>query len=359
MNINDAIILLSKDSLFEKEIFDLNVILSCQNRWDDFLELLSFHKLLARSYLHIVQNNMYGVLPRYVYQILQNQYNLARYRYSMTINMICSMFDVINKSGISYCTIKGFTLMKDGFPHTIRESRDVDILIHKKDYHLIDEVLKSFGCVQGEYNFKTKEIKKSRYQEIAYLIDTHQVLPYCLLTGDPLFPFIKIDVQFEYNLQKRMNYSIDYDEVIERRIKNIDDEINAYILDPFDNFLMLCTHLYGEAVIFSEICKGKDLQLSKIADIFQWLQKYAKNYCWGTKVKTILEYNMQIPVAYSMYLVYIVYNIEIAKSILDKLHIVDYSFVDYYYNESNELTRWDKPVLERMFCTTRPQKQRS
>ena len=359
MDDKDAIVILSKDTLTKNELSSLDFFLSSKNKWSDFLELLSFHKLLSRVYSHITQNNFNFALPRHVYQILQNQYTLTQYRSSMTNNKTCPIFEEMNESGISYCIIKGYTLMKDVFPHTIREFRDVDVLIHKNEYHLVDEVLQSFGCSQGEYNFKDKKIQKSRCQEIAYLIDTHQVLPYCLLTGDPLFPVIRIDVQFEYNLQKRMNYSIDYDEVIERRIKKTDDEINVFVLDPFDDFLMLCTHLHGEAVIFSEICKGKDLQLSKIADIFQWLQKYAKDYCWDSKVETIMKYNMQIPVAYSMYLVYVVYKIEVSKSILDKLGIVDYSFVDYYYNEHNELTRWDKPVLERMFCTTRPLKQRN
>ena len=359
MNIKDAIIILSKDTLTRNETSCLNLFFSCQNRWNDFLELLSFHRLLARAYSHIIQNDFTFVLPRHIYQVLQNQYYLSNYRTLMFKNKMLPVLDIMNKNNIPYCVIKGCTLMKDIFPYTIRESRDIDILIHKKDYHIVDELLRSFGYIQGEYNFKEQKIQKSRYDEIAYLIDTHQTLPYCLITGDQLFPVIKIDIQFEFNLQKRMNYFVDYDKVIEKRKRITDPETNIYVLDPFDNFLMLCTHLYGEAVIFSEICKGKDLQLSKIADIFQWLQKYAKDYCWDTQSKTIMEYNVQIPVAYSLYLVHIVYQLEIAKTILDKMGVIDYSFVDYYYNESNELTQWDKPVLERMFCTTRPKKQRS
>lgn len=357
MDIKKVIILLSKDTLSSKEVSLLTNFLHSENNWGSFLELLSFHKLLSRAYYHFKANNLEDFLPRHILLILQNHYHLTDYRRSLTEDKACTVINEMNKSKIRYCIIKSFPLSNDLFSNSIRESSDIDILIRKEDIRLVDTLLQNCGFIQGVFN-NDHNIEKSRQKEIAFLMTTHQTLPYCLTTKCAVLPIVRIDLQYEFTLQKKLKYNIDYEVVFQKSKECTIKKNKIYVLDNFDNFLMLCTHLHGEAVIFSEICKGKDLQLSKIADIFQWLQKYAKNYCWDEKIKTIMEYNMQIPVAYSMYLVYIVYQMETAKNILDKLGIADYSFVDYYYNENNELTRWDKPVLERMFCTTRPKRQR-
>lgn len=359
MNINNVLVYFSKDELSDEEKCKLEEYLESYADWSELLGALAFQKLLTRAYMHICLNNWEKIIPTYSIRVMQDYYNVCIHRRMKNEMAISSVLRAFSDKGIEYCMLKGAVLQKDVFPNTIREFNDTDFLISKKHLDLVSNVLHDYGYIQGTYSYKKQTIFKSRFKEISYLLDTHQVLPYCLATKDLIAPVSRVDIQFEFTLQKKMNYNIDYNSVIARRIEIEYNGIKIYTLDNFDNFLMLCTHLHGEAVIFSEICKGKDLQLSKIADIFQWLQKYANNYCWDVKVKTIMGYNMQIPVAYSMYLVYNVYRIEIAKSILDKLGIEDYSFIDYYYNENNEWTRWDKPVLERMFCTKRPQKQRS
>ncbi len=204
---------------------------------------------------------------------------------------------------------------------------------------------------RGVYDPDNNVIYSDRREDIFYIANTHQTLPYRKLCAGSLFPVNTIDVQFDYTLNKKCGYKINIDNILSRTKIFCYNNLSFPVLDNYDNFVLLCTHLYGEAVLLGEIKKSKDLQINKIVDLFEWLEKYYYCYNWEAIVNDLKLNNLFKPVYYCMYLVANLYKSSKAQSIINIFEPCDVGFLDEYLDDSFKIKRWKEPLLKRVFKT--------
>jgi len=351
MKTNNILVLLSKNRLNEKECDIINDYVNKEAEWDWLVGQLLFHKLHCRAYHHLNEHGWIKSIPPALMYPLKKLFELNKYREGLRNTYTKDLIVKLNNGKIRYCFIKGALLEMDLFYNSGRETNDTDVLIHSSDLKVIDNILTGLGYERGIYDSKTISVTADRKLDVFNIMNTHQTVPYCKLTGNTLIKTNMVDVQFNFTLQNKLGYSIDIDQVLDNRIpKNWNGE-TCYSLNIFDSFLLLCTHLYGEAVLIQEIRKGKDIQLIKFADIYEWIEKYFYFFNWNEKINDIISNGFIKPVLYCVYIVLNLYESKYAETIYSKFLIQghDIDFVDDYFDDTGNTRKWEVPVMERIF----------
>lgn len=350
----DIIISLSKNKLNDNECKEIAEYLIKEKNWEILIGQLIFHKLLCRSYIHFIEQNWVELIPFPVIQLLKCQFKVNEYKNKLRKSNIENLLDELNSSQIKYCIIKGVALENDLFKDSIREFNDTDLLINFDNFKMVDKILLGLGYKRGIYNAKKNRIDTNRYDDIFYIVNTHQTLNYLKILDDSFFKLDILDLQFEFTLQKKYNYDIDMKILLNNRINfNIFDK-TCYTLSPFDNFLMICTHIYGEAILIQEIKKYKDLQLIKFSDVYEWIKKYYNVFDWEEKINYINKHGFLQPVLYCMYFLSEVYKCPRSINILNilkKSKGYDLNFIDEYRDDSFNIKRWKETLKKRVFRT--------
>lgn len=354
MTIHDVLIILSKSKLNDSDkqeirrYFDNN-----DSQWCLLLGELLYHKIQARAWLNMSNCIPLKHIPKFVRNCLSEYYRLYEYKKNIYTNNFIQLLGELNDNQCCYCILKGLPIEKDLFENSARECDDIDILISYKDIKKFDSILKQLGYVRGFHDKKEDGITNDRQQALFFLLNTHQTLPYHKLESFPLYQFEIVDLQFEFTLKKKFNYIIDTEEMLNNRMRIDINGVSCNILSPFDNFLLLCTHLYGEAILISEIEKYKDLQIKKIADINEWINKYYYMFDWAKNTKFIKERGFTEAILFCTYLVANLYDSKNANQIIEYLSPYDMSFLDEYRDASFNKKTWKIPLLERVFRTDR------
>jgi len=213
----------------------------------------------------------------------------------------------------------------------------------------VDKILSKLGYIRGIYNPDLNKVESDRYTDIFNLVNTHQSLPYIKIIDDPFLKVDIIDVQFELTLQKKLKYDIDIETLLNNRIYVDVEGRLCYTLNEFDNFLLLCTHLYTEAILIEEIKKYKDLQLNKFADIYEWILKYHDYFDWGERIAYIENHGFIKPVLYCLHILSTLYDSSDIATIYNKFGDKDLSFIDEYRDELFNVRKWNTSVMERIF----------
>lgn len=351
MNTYEVITALSKNKLNSQECYEIEEYFKTNPTWDLLIGQLLFHRLSCRAYKHLMTQNWIIYLPPTLKRNLWNSFAFHTHKNALSRINFEKLILELNENNIRYCIIKGLALENDLFLDNVREYNDTDLLVHSRDYESTNDILINLGYKCGEYNPKTNTIKTDRNKEIFHIINTHQTLTYCKILDDPFFKVEGIDLQFELTLQKKHDYNIDIDYVLNNRISISINGISFYTLDAFNNFLMLCTHLYGEAILIQEIKNYKDLQIMKFADIYEWIEKYYEQFDWDDKIEYIKSNGFLKPVLYCTYIISNLYTSSKSEGIVKKIGKQNLDFLDEYRDESFNVKKWKISVMDRIFRT--------
>ena len=342
---NKLLIALSKNELSIEEQNEIQKQFEEEFNWCLFLGRLFYHKIQFRAWSHIKSYSLEKPVPQFVWRALEEHYNMVIMQKNIIIKELKKIVLELNKCGVKYALLKGVPLEKQLFPSSGRESNDIDILVSRDDIKQLHNVLNKLGYKNS--------VSNSRQEEVYYLLNTHQTLPYkkAIITQKSS---VTIDLQFALTLQKQLKYNIDIKEIINNGIEFEMSNSSFRVLNSFYEFIMLCTHLYGEAILHSEICKGKDLQLSKIADIYEWIEKNFYDFDWEAQAFEIVKRNLTIPVVYSVKLVETIYKNFKATKILEKFSVPNLEFMNEYRDENFNIKKWNKSVEARLFSDNLP-----
>ena len=351
MNKNEIILQLSKAKIDPTVQMEVIEKIKTYTEWEYLVGQLIFHKVLCRAYKHFLDMDAIEYIPPAIEQSMRVSYRANELKHLCIQENLYDVVCSLNQLNIQYAIIKGITIEQDLFCDSVREYNDIDLLISFNDLDVVNRLLISLGYQRGIYDPTNNLIYSDRREDIFYIANTHQTLPYRKLSDNKLFPVSTIDVQFDYTLNRQCGYNINISEVLSRTKMFCHNNLFFSALDNFDNFILMCTHLYGEAILLGEIKKSKDLQLNKIVDIYEWIERYYDCYDWEDKTNSIYLSNLIKPVYYCTYLIANLYKSNKAQNIMDLLKISDVGFLDEYRDDSFDIKKWKAPLLERVFKT--------
>ena len=171
-----------------------------------------------------------------------------------------------------YAMLKGAVLCGI-YPEGLRSSNDIDLLIEKKNLSKIENALKAAGLKQG--SVKNGEFVPASRKEIIFAsMMKGETMPYVLETGDPMLPYLEIDLNFALGYKNESSDRVKA--MLSKVVRRDFGEFAVETLCKEDFLIHLCAHLYKEATAYPWIQMRRDLCMYKFVDIYLLTEEYGK-----------------------------------------------------------------------------------
>lgn len=214
---------------------------------------------------------------------------------------------------VRYAIIKGVPLSAVicGDPYA-RYSGDVDILIDKKDSDSIKNELMNMGFVQGYVcNGKIKPF--SRKNILFYATMSHQMAPFVKYTGNPLCPYVVVDVNTDI-MWGESSERADIKSFLTNTTTMCVNHTQFVKLSPEAEFISLCLHHYKDVnSIFLLYEQG--IYLGHFCDIFYYLMN--SNIDKDILLSLSTDYNVSEYIYYCLYYTNAIFNSKIIDMYLE------------------------------------------
>lgn len=309
----------------------------------DISELLFEHKcyyLMGLSQLSQKQQKKLNMV------LAVNEIN-HKTRYSSLHNI----FRILDST--NYAVVKGAILSNAAyFQPNMRNSLDVDFLIHPSCTKQIKDIFLANGFVQG-YTRGNEIIPYQRKEAVFYISNSHQLAPFIAPTKNQLCPFVSVDFNFniiwgESKKEIDMNFVLSElkDETIYgQTIKKLSCEME---------FIHLCLHHYKDLNSIYLISKGS-IKLNLFSDIFY----YIVHTDLDVKKMLYISENMDV----SKYIYYCLFycgeifsHTKLDELILAYKFSADDDLIGSYGLHESERKKWCFSFYDRLFMEDFPQK---
>ena len=177
---------------------------------------------------------------------------------------------IFSQSQFPYAVVKGAVLSQMIYGDPLaRHSGDIDILIRREDADLLKDLLTACGFVQGRV---TKEgITPFTRREILFQTAmSHQAAPYIKETGNPLCPYVNVDVNLNL-MWGESNEKLDTGAVLAYTTPYRLFDFTLRKLTPEMEFVALCLHHYKDLHSLY-LLAGGSLHLGLYCDIYLYLK---------------------------------------------------------------------------------------
>lgn len=268
-------------------------------------ENINYQYILGFSF----ENRIYGIIwyrmreigvHRMLPKEVQRSFEMAAignaYKNKIFMEEIERINTYLKKNKIEFVFLKGAILNNIYYESIeIRSSSDIDLLVNYTDLKKIDQFLCDEGYCQGRYDEQTNKISEVRRKDkIFWLSQTHQTYPYRKIINDEYINRIKIDINYSINFGEGLN------ELDKKLTKKFIDERNIINNWPSLNIenliIMLCNHVYKEAISPWEKKDSLDLSLYKFYDVYYLIMTKPVN--WYKVLSTSREFDLMEPVQF-------------------------------------------------------------
>jgi hypothetical protein len=220
--------------------------------WDSLITMASWHSVLALLYTKLVAQYS-DIVPTEVVAALQTRFHAQAVRNLILARALTEIIKRLSAHGIAALSFKGPALALSAYGHlSMRKSRDLDILVHEKQFLSAGEFLIASGYRLGaDYGYEVSLLDK--HDQIC--IDLH-----CGLTRRPLA------------------VTLDFDRVWSRRsaIKLAGEAVPC--LSPEDTLMVLCIQLIKDSwLTYSRLSEISDIaRLIHTHPNLNWEQLYGE-----------------------------------------------------------------------------------
>lgn len=216
---------------------------------------------------------------------------LTRYRHC------APLFQSLQQQKIPYAVHKGAVLSQVLYGNPfVRQSGDVDLLICRDDADRVKQLLFSEGFVQGRIT--DERIKPfTRYEILYHAANTHQLAPFVKKTGNPLCPYIMVDINIDLlwgESEKKTDMALVLSETEPIRIC----DFPLRKLTAEFEFIALCLHHYKDMNSLY-LLYDRGIRLGHLCDIYDYLHivspipnkiaAICKDLCVTSYVKTCIS----------------------------------------------------------------------
>lgn len=246
---------------------------------------------------------------------------------------------------IPYAHIKGAVLASRIYEkYEYRLSGDIDLLVSPASSKEVKDILVENGFIQGKL-VDNHIIPFSRQELIYQKSFSHQLAPFVKETGNPICPFINIDVNLNI-VWGEGNISIDIDEFVSHTEHFKIQGISIRCLKPVWEFISLCMHHYKDMNSIYLIA-SRGFKLSEYCDIYFYLLNVSPDSNELANISK--QYGVSEYVFYCIYYANEIFADERLLIYLEKLNSESaQQLIERYGLTDSERRKWTTPFFERL-----------
>ncbi|MEU6743657.1 nucleotidyltransferase family protein [Streptosporangium sandarakinum] len=250
-------------------------------------------------------------------------------------------------AGVRIVAIKGGALIGDVYSTENRFLNDIDFLAERADIAAIKACMTTLGYEYGSYNYATGRIDPiDRRVERAWLFNNHCMPNFYRLTQDPITPYYKIQIGFDF-FDPFEEFSIDGGAVVAgARPKS--DGSGMLVPAPLDTLINLCSHIYREGVSLVYDDYNVNWQLGKFCDLLSFLLKYDVELDLGDFLEKVEEQGIRQPMFYAFHYADQVYRHPVLRRWLAATDPGDHGYLDEL-RDGERRVLVEEPFHDRLF----------
>lgn len=319
--IHKLIIELSKIEISDVSRENIIEYLESDIDWKEFFYQVVSHRIVGTVVLNLKIMNAEKKIPREVWRCLNDINVLSQYRQTIMRNEIEKIVFELQNKHVKYCIVKGEALQAIAYKEAVRMFRDIDILISKESYSVVEEIMKKLGY-HSMASSKGGGLSKREY--INAVLNSHEFPSFVKENKNAIFDKIYIDAQYEMMMSKKMNYNLNISEILKRSVVIEENSYKFNVLSPEDMIIHLCAHAFGDSTMVSEILKEKAFKLFKFLDIWLCCGKFENQIEQHDFVRKVKSSNTERPVYFCLKYVDDIYGLNAKfKEILLLLERID------------------------------------
>ncbi|MGB3239936.1 MAG: nucleotidyltransferase family protein [Geitlerinemataceae cyanobacterium] len=326
--------------------------------WQEILHQAKRHKLLPLLASYTTSGEFADRVPRAVKQqlrtvLFQNRFKTAFYRQEAA--RIISAF---NQHGIRFVVTKGMSwesTLYDG--NGSRAFSDIDWMILPQFREAASQALADLGYQKGSFDAKTdRVVPHSRETLIKYRLNPDHLPSHVRLTDDAIIRSIEVDVANSLTWTHspfQVPIEVALAEIVEQPIPGI-PEVQLPCFIPKFQFLFTILHLFKEAWIEITIDMGKDVTLSKFADVIRLWNAYREVLQTDDFVSTLEEFKIVDPVLWVLEHLDRTFKTEIVPSLGLEGRVTE-EWLSSAGSKDGKVRSWRGTMRDRLYCKDRRQ----
>lgn len=325
--------------------------------WPAFLDAAARHKLLPLIGRHVERyrfDREQADLPAFPYPwVFIGAYVANRVRNQALADEFGRVFDELTAAGLRFAVRKGFSLGEGEYRDpALRRIADLDILMARADAKAAGDVLARLGYTQGRLAEDGERIEPySRETHAFWRMNLSNQLPYRRVGGRPEVSDFNVDICHDI-FQRKSGSSAQAAELLDRAVPVHLCGAQAWIPDPADRLLDLCSHLHKEATSLHFVEDKQDLQVSKFLDLAVVAARYNAD-AWDAFRKRVAAYGAEAIAYYSLHFTAILYPESVPADVLDALRPPDTGYLEQYGELDGQPARWAQSFPARLFDSGR------
>lgn len=340
--------------IIKGERAEKNILIELMGEKMDYpyiLGQLLFNRVGAIAYFTLLRNELLQKVNREFRNSLKAIYEYNSMKTESFIKATQSLAKACTYMDFPYAFLKGAYLV-GLYPHGLRTSNDIDILIDPEHITELSNILKKYDFKQG--NIKNEIfVPADRKEIISSRMNRGETVPFVKEVDMPGMKYLEIDVNFSLGFSPGIDESI-VRTFLEKTQPLIFDAIST--LNDVDFLLHLCAHLYKEATVMSWVEMGRDISLYKYCDIYMYLNRHLnEDYC-EKLIQRIDEVGLCKECYYTFYNTKKLFGISnsFVEKLVDKIRPNDLSFMSQIIDPQQEKRySFDLDYNDWIFCSNR------
>jgi Uncharacterised nucleotidyltransferase len=326
--------------------------------WQEILHQAKRHKLLPLLAFYTTSGEFADRVPNPVKQqlrtvLFQNRFKTAFYRQEAA-----RIVTAFNQHGIRFVATKGMSLESTLYSgNGSRAFSDMDWMIPPQFRESASQALSELGYHRGTFDPKANQIvPHSRETLIKYRLNPDHLPSHIRLTDDPIIRSIEVDVAnsltwthcpFQVPIERALA------EIIEQPIPGM-AEVQLPCFIPKFQFIFTILHLFKEAWIEMTIDMGKDVTLSKFADVVRLWNAYPDVLQTDDFAIALEELNIIDPILWVLEHLDRTLHTEIVAS-LGLTGRVTEDWLSSAGSKDGKVRYWRGTMRDRLYCKNRQQ----
>jgi len=286
----------------DAETLFLKLIQSDELHWGETFHQALRHGMITRLAFILTSDKYQETIPTEILHHLNQVLTLNRLRTSILRREAARIARTLRDKNIQFVGTKGITQESTLYGgNGSRYMLDVDFMIMPKDREVVTEIMGGLDYEFATYDLRTDSINApTRKEIILHQLNPDHLFLFATRTDDPIVRYVMVDVANSLTwTNSPFDVPLEYafKDIVYQPIPGYPD-VELPNFPPLIQFLFTILHLFREAWLERWMSVGKDVNLSKFADVIRLWQVHGESMCRSGLTKRLEEFALIEPVVW-------------------------------------------------------------